>query len=53
MAGNPNPFGYDLRDEEQVKEYLDNIEIEYTFHCFGEKAPDGKSYGDNIMNMIC
>lgn len=41
MASNPNPFGYDLRDEEQVKEYLDNIEVEYTFHCFGEKSPDG------------
>lgn len=36
------PYSYDLSNEEDVKHYLKNIEIEYSFHCFSEKNPDGK-----------
>ncbi|XP_063413935.1 cytochrome c oxidase assembly factor 7B-like isoform X1 [Mytilus trossulus] len=35
------PYSYDLSNEEDVKHYLKNIEIEYSFHCFSEKNPDG------------
>ena len=35
------PFPYDLTNEKDVKEYLDNIEIEYSFQCFSEKSPEG------------
>ena len=32
---------YDLKDEEQVKEYLKNIGIEYRYQCYQEKNPEG------------
>lgn len=32
---------YDLRDENQVKEYLKNVLVEYQFSCFKEKDPTG------------
>lgn len=33
---------YDLTNEEDIKQYLQNIETEYTYQCFSEKEPDGK-----------
>jgi len=35
------PAFYDLKDEQQVKEYLDRIGVEYRFQCYDEKRPDG------------
>lgn len=32
---------FDLRDEEQAKEYLNRIGIEYRFQCFHENLPEG------------
>ncbi|KAK7501403.1 hypothetical protein BaRGS_00007207 [Batillaria attramentaria] len=32
---------YDLKDEEQAKEYLKNVGIEYRFQCYQEKNPEG------------
>ncbi|XP_037289076.1 cytochrome c oxidase assembly factor 7 isoform X5 [Rhipicephalus microplus] len=32
---------YDLQKEEDVKEFLENLGIEYRFECFKEKKPDG------------
>lgn len=32
---------YDLKDEDQVKEYLKNVNIEYQFQCYHEKRHDG------------
>ena len=32
---------YDLKDEEQAKEYLENIGVEYRFQCYHEKNPEG------------
>lgn len=32
---------YDLADEDQAKEYLEKLGIEYRFQCFHEKLPDG------------
>ena len=32
---------YDLKDEAQAKEYLDNLGIEYRFQCYKENLPDG------------
>ena len=37
-------MAYDLKKEEEVKEFLDNIGIEYRFGCFSEKKPDSKWY---------
>lgn len=33
-------MAFDLKKEEDVKEFLDNIGIEYRFGCFSEKRPD-------------
>lgn len=30
-----------FEDENEVKQYLDNIGIEYRFGCYSEKKPDG------------
>ena len=38
MAGVPPQ--YDLRDEKQVKEYLDNVDVEHKFGCYHERNPD-------------
>lgn len=32
----------DLKSPEEVKEYLKNLHIEYTFGCCSEKKPEGK-----------
>ena len=39
MSGLANTF--DLKDEEQVKEYLRILGIEYRFQCYHQKLPDG------------
>ena len=31
----------DWRNPEEVKEYLDNLQIEYSFQCLKEKEPEG------------
>ncbi|XP_029156360.1 uncharacterized protein LOC114929112 [Nylanderia fulva] len=33
-------MAYDLKNEEDVKEFLKNIHIEYQFGCYSEKKPD-------------
>jgi hypothetical protein len=37
MAGR----GVDLKNEEEVREYLENLGIEYRFGCYHEKNPKG------------
>jgi cytochrome c oxidase assembly factor 7 len=32
---------YDLKEEDQVKEYLNRVGVEYRFQCYSEKRPDG------------
>ncbi|XP_070563137.1 cytochrome c oxidase assembly factor 7-like [Ptychodera flava] len=34
-------FAVDFKDEEQVKEYLENLHIEYMYACHQEKSPEG------------
>ena len=38
-------MGLELKTEEEVKEYLDNLGTEYRFGCFSEKKPEGDSSG--------
>lgn len=35
-------MAFDFRKEEDVKQYLHNIGIEYRFGCYSEKKPEGK-----------
>uniref|UniRef100_A0A8C8B3F1 Cytochrome c oxidase assembly factor 7 n=1 Tax=Otus sunia TaxID=257818 RepID=A0A8C8B3F1_9STRI len=30
-----------FEDEEEVRSYLENLHVEYSYHCFKEKDPDG------------
>lgn len=41
-------MGYNLKDEEEVKEYLKNLHIEYQFGCHSEKRPEGMWFLWNI-----
>lgn len=34
--------GYDLKNEEDVKLYIQNLYTEYKFGCYGEKKPEGE-----------
>ncbi len=34
-------MAFELKTEEEVKEYLDNLGTEYRFGCFSEKKPEG------------
>lgn len=35
-------MAYNLKSEEEVKEFLKNLYIEYKFGCLSEKRPEGK-----------
>jgi hypothetical protein len=34
-------MAYDLKKEEDVKEYIEKLGIEYRFGCYSEKKPEG------------
>lgn len=36
-------MAYDLKDEENVKEYIEKLGIEYRFGCYSEKKADGEN----------
>lgn len=42
-------YNYDLKNEDDVKEYLKNLLIEYNFGCFSEKKGDGKLISTFVM----
>ena len=44
--------GVDWKSKEQVKEYLDNLETEYTYQCVGEKNPEGCHRLANFYELI-
>lgn len=36
-------MAFDLKQEGDVKEYIEKLGIEYRFGCYNEKKPEGKS----------
>jgi cytochrome c oxidase assembly factor 7 len=34
-------MAFDLKNEADVKEYVDKLGVEYRFGCYSEKKPDG------------
>lgn len=42
-----------FKDEAEVKDYLDNIGIEYRFGCYSEKKPDGKTKKNAFSTFTC
>lgn len=41
-----------FQDEAEVKQYLDNIGIEYRFGCYSEKKPDGMEFNNIVDDRI-
>lgn len=35
-------MAFDMKKEDDVKEFLENLGIEYRFGCFSEKKPESK-----------
>ena len=33
----------DFKDEKEVKEFLENLGVEYSFQCYKEKDPEGNT----------
>lgn len=33
-----------FEDEKEVKQFLDNLGVEYSFQCYNEKDPEGRSF---------
>lgn len=44
---------YNLKDADDVKEYLKNLHIEYQFGCLSEKNPEGMYWTSDNPNLIC
>ena len=42
---------YDLKDEDQAKEYLDELEKTWLFDCFSEKSSEGNWLLKDIINL--
>lgn len=50
-----NDFGimaWDLKNEEDVKQYLDNLGTEYRFGCYSEKKPEGKVLVSDLFGRL-
>lgn len=44
-------MAYDLKSESEVKDYIQNLGIEYRFGCYSEKKADGM-YAFSIQQII-
>jgi len=42
----------DWKNPDEVKDYLDNLEIEYSFQCISQKLPDGCHRLANFLELI-
>lgn len=45
-------MAYDLKSEEDVKQYLKNLGTEYRFGCFSEKNPEGTYNSCNQLQFL-
>ena len=46
------PRSIDWRNPDEVKDYLDNLYVEYSFQCLSEKLPDGCHRLANFLENI-
>lgn len=44
---------YNLKNEEEVKEYVKNLGTEYRFGCFSEKKPEGLIFVMITVRFFC
>ena len=44
---------YDLKDENQAKAYLDELEKTWLFECFSEKSAEGNVLPNNTYGRQC
>ncbi len=52
MSGGGVGRGVDLKDEEEVREYLENLGKEYRFGCYHEKSPSACHLLADYMEAI-
>ena len=52
IKSNLTPPNLDLRNPDEVKTYLDNLFIEYSFQCQSERLPDGCHRLANYLENI-
>lgn len=46
-------MSYDFKKEEDVKEYIKNLGIEYRFGCFSENDPQSTSTFRESVSVFC
>ena len=44
--------GVDLKDEDEVKDYLERLGVEYRFGCYYEKDGKGKNSYKHVTNKM-
>jgi hypothetical protein len=51
-SSNRLPRSIDWKNPDEVKDYLDNLYVEYSFQCLSEKLPDGCHRLANFLENI-
>jgi hypothetical protein len=46
-------MAFDLKQETDVKEFVENLGVEYRFGCYHEGKPDGKMLFAYIIDIHC
>lgn len=41
-------MAFDFKNDDEVKQYLENIAVEYRFGCYTEKNPEGMYFCSNL-----
>lgn len=44
-------MSFDLKDETEVKDYIEKLGVEYRFGCYSEKNPEGR-FVISISNLV-
>lgn len=44
-------MAYNFKSESEVKEYINNLGIEYRFGCYSEKKPEGRFLHNLIVGI--
>lgn len=45
-------MAFDLKQEGDVKEYVDKLGVEYRFGCYNEKKPEGKMLRCDVVFIL-
>lgn len=48
----PLTMAFDLKDETEVKDYIEKLGVEYRFGCYSEKNPEGNLITYYVFNFL-